>query len=298
MNLAPARLLALAEGRDLWLDDSPCVACAIGSAVESLAEAVHMAESLRGAGRRPGALRLASEASPVPSRQVPVLDAAAPPVARRALFTGLADRLRAGMADAPSVLESAPPARAGRSLPAERLRLLALLSGWPAAGEAAPAVFGPDLATVSVDVAACSACGLCDRACPTGALRFNASEGAFQLDGLVAACVACQLCVRMCPEDAIMLLPEVALEELIAPRERSLAQGALTSCAACGTDVASRADGQSALCHSCRMTGGPTRHGHDTAGLMDDLLRHAGLGIVGAVAAVGAGAEVGRRDSR
>ncbi len=273
-SLSPARLLALADGRDLWLDDSPCAGCEIGAAAATLAQSAAMAEALRSAGQRPGSVRLTSAASPAPRRRANVLDAGSPPVTRRALVTGLVTRVRATL-EAPAAVARSPVARAGRQLPAERRRLLDALAGWSSTLDSAREVSGPDLATVRVDDRTCSACGVCDRACPTGALRFEATDGAFQLDLVAAACVACHVCVNMCPEDAVRLVSAVEVDDLTTPRRRSLARGDLTTCASCGADVARRDDIETAICHSCRATGGPTRHGRDTASLMDDLLRRA-----------------------
>lgn len=54
-----------------------------------------------------------------------------------------------------------------------------------------------------IDEAACTMCGACTRACPTGALRIDDGALSFgQMD-----CVNCQLCQQACPEKIVQVRP-------------------------------------------------------------------------------------------
>lgn len=52
---------------------------------------------------------------------------------------------------------------------------------------------------------ACSACGTCERACPTGAIEVDVTDDWFRLTFAPQACLACDMCARLCPEEAITI---------------------------------------------------------------------------------------------
>ena len=85
----------------------------------------------------------------------------------------------------------------------------------------------------------CTACGLCERACPSGAIRMRRGRPAWNL-----ACSACNRCINICPERAIqtsnarlvlVLGTNVATAFLAGPAAR------LIFLAAAGPDPAARA---------------------------------------------------------
>ncbi|HSM55639.1 MAG TPA: 4Fe-4S dicluster domain-containing protein, partial [Candidatus Sulfomarinibacteraceae bacterium] len=133
-------------------------------------------------------------------RRRPAYSAHSPPVSRRSLF-------RFGAEPEPereALADGFHPFR-------ERMRLLSALPALPAYEREAAAetvMPGPGYATLTVSEA-CSACGTCARACPSGALELCLDEDAqrFALDFSLQACLACGASVDLCPEEAIELHP-------------------------------------------------------------------------------------------
>jgi ferredoxin len=128
-------------------------------------------------------------------------------------------------------------------------------------------------AAVQVDRERCSACDLCARFCPTGALQFNLQYNTFTLSFQTAACVDCGVCTAACPEDAVTTSKSIALSAILAEDVTAMADGELVRCTSCGA-LTAHAGGESlARCHVCRRGAGVVTSLRDDAGLMDDLLR-------------------------
>jgi ferredoxin len=128
-------------------------------------------------------------------------------------------------------------------------------------------------AAVQVDPAGCSACGLCARLCPTGALQFTAEENHFTLSFQAAICIDCPICTVACPEDAVRLGETLAVIALVSEEWQSLVTGQLTPCTQCGVPTAVQAgESTPARCYACRQGAGAVQPLRDEAGLMADLL--------------------------
>ncbi|MFW5942153.1 MAG: 4Fe-4S dicluster domain-containing protein [Chloroflexota bacterium] len=174
----------------------------------------------------------------------PVYPAHSPPVSRRALFRFGAER----QPEIAAVADGHHPFR-------ERLRLLGALPALPAydavvAGETGMPRSRFAALTVSE---ACSACGTCARACPSGALQLHLDEGAkrFTLDFSLQACLACGVCVDLCPEEAVELQPGPTVAEFMsAPAATTVREGALQRCSRCSVWFAS-AKADARLCPVC-----------------------------------------------
>jgi Pyruvate/2-oxoacid:ferredoxin oxidoreductase delta subunit len=91
-------------------------------------------------------------------------------------------------------------------------------------------------ASVEVDSARCSVCGLC-ALCPTGAITQRETDRRKELRFHYRACTGCGLCQKLCPERAIRLTRLLAPGRL---REapRALARADLARCERCGTPIA------------------------------------------------------------
>jgi ferredoxin len=148
-------------------------------------------------------------------------------------------------------------------LPRERKRLLALLGDvdpWPGELDASSL----PIAEVQVDADHCSACGLCAKFCPTGALKFYTDEEVFALGLSVAACIDCGVCALTCPESAISYGDQLPGGELLAERAKRLVAGALQPCVGCGSLTAHmRGRSECYVCHQRPQS----------AYLLDDLSR-------------------------
>lgn len=280
--LATADLLEMSAGgtRPLWLDDSPCTACPIGAAQATLARTVDAARTLLHASGHPPAILLHSERPPAPdakARRVPIYDGAQPAMTRRALFMRL--RPQSNRTDDEPTIDDlvqrgAPlSARLPQQTPVSRQRLLAALAlRRSTAGGDLPADRTP-FGAVEIDSARCSACGLCARFCPTGALQFASSDDRFVLSFYAAACIDCGICTVACPEGAVRRGAAASLDAILRDEAAVCVVGALTPCAVCGVATKADANAQAVRCHACRQGAGAVTSLRDEAGLMVDLLK-------------------------
>lgn len=120
-----------------------------------------------------------------------------------------------------------------RSLAA--LRHLASNGVSPSATHELPA---PSAALVATE---CTACGVCVRACPTGALRLDQTDsdaGAFTLKSLVSRCVDCGRCVALCPSGVLVRTGQVDWAQLLDDTFETVATGSVRRCAHCGGNFA------------------------------------------------------------
>lgn len=96
------------------------------------------------------------------------------------------------------------------------------------------------LGQAELDASACSLCGLCADACPTGALRYEDGGGATSLAFDPSGCTGCQLCSRACPERALRVARRLDYRSLAAGRRR-LASSGVQRCLRCGHGYAPEA---------------------------------------------------------
>lgn len=180
--------------------------------------------------------------------QRPVWQADNPPLSRRDLFRLASRRGQTMIARAVTQEEGTAPHRPAR----ERQRVLnavAHLPPWPEqAGELAAA--GPGFANVSISED-CTACGVCARACPTGALQFPHEEAPrYQLTFTAPACIGCEMCAHVCAPGALSVEPEPSIQQVFGPQSSVLLrQGDLVRCERCRAWFAARPDVR--LCPTC-----------------------------------------------
>ncbi|RME48576.1 MAG: 4Fe-4S dicluster domain-containing protein [Chloroflexi bacterium] len=290
-SLSVSHLLEMSESgrRTIWLDDSPCAECPIGRAQPAIARTAETTNHLLEAFGSPAAIhthtshRDGLQPKPVPR---PVIDGDQPAVSRRSFFTALS---QLGRRTAATVIAEALPApdtrgpvpvdqRLPHRIPASRERLYSQLKRLGTPSEAPVDSAGIPYADVIVDGDACSACRLCARFCPTGALRFVADEESFVLYFRSTICIDCGICAVACPEDAVSFGPQLSPAALIDNEPRPLVAGNLTPCAGCGELTAAPPNGvgeadSGLLCHVCRQGTLPAAPLKDTAGLIADLLK-------------------------
>lgn len=260
--------------RSLWLDDSPCAACPFAACHALLVESVAGANALLAACGRNQTLQLATvhgQSAVTEADQRPVLDGMRPQLSRRSFFVSLRrmgeERVeRALLEDPPPMLRPAVEMdkRLPRRLPASHRRLLAWLAALNASevgeGQAQIGLENLPFAAVEVDGQACSACGLCARFCPTGALEWDGpgvgtlrpeDPQGYALFFQPRLCIDCDICRVACPEMAVSLGPSLPLAALREEHYACLAAGEVTPCMACGVAVADHI--QPALCYVCRI---------------------------------------------
>lgn len=255
--------------RTVWLDDSPCAACAIGRVHATLVATVQATNDLLTAFQRPPAIYLATqENAPTAAKpgRVTLLDGAQPPLSRRALF----GRWRQFANEATKTLEASTPLATGADVPvAERLpqrvppsrqRLNQQLETLTPAPSTELAIITLPFAQVVVNSTACSACELCSHFCPTGALDLIKEANHFTLQFTPRLCIDCRICGQACPEDAITFGTTLPTGTLIATTGQAVATGTLQRCTKCGTVTAVRpGDPQDVYCYACRPATSPNR---------------------------------------
>lgn len=176
----------------------------------------------------------------------PVYAAKNPPLSRRGLFRLLAAE---GPRQIARVLTDETDQSKIKSPSLERRRLINTLRHLPAANES---IFLGNLpfAHLTVDDT-CTACGVCTRICPTGALNLITGEdNTYRLSFTSAACIACDACVQLC-EPAALKRTEATFGEVLSGDVIELRSGRLQACPKCGAKFAAAADGE--LCPVCEF---------------------------------------------
>lgn len=261
--------------RSLWLDDSPCAACPFAACHALLVESVAGANALLaavGSGQSFQLVTSRREGILAETAQRPLLDGMRPQLSRRGFFASLRqmgeERVeRALLEEPPPMLRPAVEIdkRLPQRLPDSHKRLLAWLTtlGQSSAADGQEQVGLENLpfAAVEVESDTCSACGLCARFCPTGALEFDGpgvgalrpeDPQSYALFFQPRLCIDCDICRVACPEKAISYGDTLPLTVLLEDDSVCLAAGDLTPCIACGVAVADHI--QPALCYVCRST--------------------------------------------
>ncbi|MBI5301772.1 MAG: 4Fe-4S binding protein [Chloroflexi bacterium] len=175
-----------------------------------------------------------------------VYDAKAPPVSRRDFLRVLTgESVRTAVRAFANESADAP---AGSVLPRERVRLINALKQLALGEQNVPAQFTGVIRLTADDQ--CTACGVCARACPTGALQFSTTEGnAYRLTCAVAKCTDCGVCLDVCEPQALHRNGAPSIAELVAAEAMVLKAGALKQCAKCNALFADHIPGT--LCPIC-----------------------------------------------
>jgi ferredoxin len=176
-----------------------------------------------------------------------VVPAKNPPVSRRDLFRSFVSEGPKMAAQALS-FQSAKVSL-GKAPPLERRRMLNSLRRQAADGAAMVAP-GNDLGLVRMAATEqCTACGVCARVCPTGALVFEDRETTFRLSFSASACTDCGACLDLCEPNALYRAGVPTLQELLATEPAVLRTDPLHKCDKCGAKFAGASPGK--LCPTC-----------------------------------------------
>jgi Pyruvate/2-oxoacid:ferredoxin oxidoreductase delta subunit len=240
----------------LWLDDTPCIQCAIGGVHPFIVRNATSASRLLSLYGRPSSLRLYStnQESLQKPRKVQVADPRRPTYSRRDLFGALRRAAAETIAEvAEGSVAKTPADSLAPHLPGQRALLAAALPrlGQPRDGLVDTAGLPLSQVVVSTD---CSACGLCAKLCPSGALAFRSDDTSYVLEFRALQCVGevCHICRLICLEQAVSLSLQANPAEMLQGGPQVLRAGALAACGKCGKPAA-RQEGAT-LCHLCRWT--------------------------------------------
>lgn len=122
---------------------------------------------------------------------------------------------------------------------------LELLAG----GAIPPAIRSLPATSATLSASGCTACGVCTRACPEGALAIERSEDAFTLREAVRACIDCGECVRLCPENVLGRTGSASWGDVVDDRSIVVEQGPARTCARCRANF--RPTGDEEHCPTC-----------------------------------------------
>jgi ferredoxin len=170
----------------------------------------------------------------------------APPRSRRDFLRALTTTTETPQAVRQLMVVEKP--EGGKHPPTERLRVLKAAQSIPAERLQS----GPLELFQSTLLAAdekCTACGVCARACPTGALRFTADEDHYALALAAGACTDCGVCRSLCEPNALQMAGTPTLNDWLAEEPPTLRSGDLKQCKKCGAGFDSRSD--SDFCQVC-----------------------------------------------
>jgi ferredoxin len=255
-GLGVGALVALAAlgAESIVLRADACAQCQWGALFGQLERQVAQAQQLLAPSERCARLTLLIDAAQATTPR-PLLDADNPPLSRRDLFRMVVRRgpvlLARAMAENGGATGPRQPAR-------ERRRLLKALEACPPPSAAIPTLpAGPGFGLVQVS-AACSACGACAKACPTGALEFHRAEApaAYELCFHAARCNGCEACAHACAAAALQVDPQPSFAAVFdQPSPSVVSSGALVRCARCNTWMA--AGLHQTYCPTCEF-----RHAH------------------------------------
>lgn len=123
----------------------------------------------------------------------------------------------------------------------QRSRVVAALQCLNRRGWAPSATEEPLWPCASLEATGCTACGVCVRVCPTGALTLqqgDSGSGLFALEHKASRCDDCGRCVALCPTSALIRTGQGNWASLLDETSRTLATGAVRRCARCGASFA------------------------------------------------------------
>ncbi len=262
-TISSATLLELiTAGKDIGLDDSYCIDCPLGAVQPELTQTAAEANSWGALLEDVGAVYLRSEQPDTAAVTRQLFDAARPPLSRRSLFGAIKPQTAPAVdtqTEATALIKPgrniSPVDRLPQSLPPERASILNILSSrTQASPKTVPRTNASLLpvAAVQVDPTRCTACGLCAKFCPTGAIKFLSDGESFALTICPETCLglACNICRLACPEQAVITTTPVKVTPAVLSK-RSLIAGELTYCDRCRTPIA-HGPNLSTTCFACR----------------------------------------------
>ncbi len=224
-----------------------CADCEWESLPEQIKTQVNQANQLLKGWGKEDFLRYTSELDSREER--PLWEATNPPLSRRDLFRQAIRQGKITLARSLEKGQSDPGDRPGR----DRRRILSAIAHLPAPDlEEGPQLGSLNFASLSVSET-CTACGVCGRACPTGALQFEKNEVRKEYKLILQArnCIGCELCIHICAPIALTINRTPTFMQVFAEKEVILHEGQLVKCSSCGALTAALPG--IALCPLCEF---------------------------------------------
>lgn len=100
-----------------------------------------------------------------------------------------------------------------------------------------------------MDEAACTACQMCYRVCPTGSLTSNVKNSKIDFDPLL--CIKCHICHDVCEPDAIKLSKSYNIKEFFEPQMQNLISFSVKRCDECNVIFSTNSNDK--LCYRCKI---------------------------------------------
>jgi NAD-dependent dihydropyrimidine dehydrogenase PreA subunit len=180
--------------------------------------------------------------------QRPLWEAQNPPLSRRDLFLMLSRQGQTTLARAIEKAETPAGKQAGRG----HRRLANAITYLPHPNHD-KSLDGLGFGMVTVNEA-CTACGSCARACPTGALEFEIDEDSctYSLRFTPRQCIGCLICLHICADSAVSVDLAPLLKQVFESREPLLlSSGELSHCERCHAFFVARPGIR--LCPNCKF---------------------------------------------
>jgi len=95
----------------------------------------------------------------------------------------------------------------------------------------------------------CTACQMCYRVCPTGALTSDMRNSKIDFDPFL--CIKCHICHDVCESDALTLSPAYNIKEFFQPVVQNLITFNVRRCDECNTVFSTNSDDR--LCYRCKI---------------------------------------------
>jgi ferredoxin len=99
-----------------------------------------------------------------------------------------------------------------------------------------------------LDADKCTACQMCYRVCPTGALSSDVKNSKIEFDPFL--CIKCSICHDVCEPEAITLSPTYRVKELFEPEAQNLITFKVRRCNECNVIFSTNSNEK--LCYRCK----------------------------------------------
>ncbi len=100
-----------------------------------------------------------------------------------------------------------------------------------------------------MDEELCTACQMCYRVCPTGALTSDMRNSKIDFDPFL--CIKCHICHDVCEPDALTLSPSYNIKEFFEPAVQNLITFNVRRCDECNSVFSTNSDDK--LCYRCKI---------------------------------------------